>query len=82
MADEKRTGSRKANIIIPPDCIDKVAVMFKGTGFHDAVQQCALYGIEQLYAAHLEEEKDKQEVANAEGKESNKTIQSNNGNNA
>lgn len=82
MADEKRTGSRATTITLPPDSIDKVAVMFKGTGFSDAVQQCALFGIEQLYAAHLEEEKDKQEVANAEGKESNKTIQSDNGNNA
>ena len=75
MADEKRTGSRATTIIIPPDCIDKVAVMFKGTGFSDAVQQCALYGIEQLYEAHLQEEKDKQEVENAGEKESNKALQ-------
>ena len=74
MADEKRTGSRSTTIIITPDSIDKVAVMFKGTGFSDAVQQCALYGIEQLYAAHLQEEKEKQEDIHAGEKESNKTL--------
>ena len=74
MAGEKRTGSRSTTITLPPDSIDKVAVMFEGEYFSDAVQKCALYGIEQLYEAHLQEEKEKQEDIHAGEKESNKTL--------
>ena len=51
---------RETRVTIPPEHIDKVAEMFRGTSFSEAVQKCALFGIEQLYIAQVEEQERKQ----------------------
>lgn len=55
----ERKHPRQTQVIIPAIDVEKVAEMFKGTSFSEAVTTCAIYGINQLYEAHLTEQKEK-----------------------
>ena len=56
---EPRKNPRETRVIIPGPEIDKVAEMFKGTAFSDAVTQAAIYGINNLYEQYQADKKDK-----------------------
>ena len=54
-----RKNPRETRVLIPAAEIDKLAAMFKGTSFSDAVQQAAIYGINNLYEQYQADKKDK-----------------------